>query len=220
MVTIPFSEFSQRIDRIRKVMEKGSADIFLIYGDEYRRENLRYVSNYWPIFERGMLAVGLKKDPVLLVSPECEHIAEEMSAWKDIRLLKEIGMSYVPEEVEFTNVNFTSFAEIIRELSGGRKNIKIMISGIDAMSVVLYEKIKSAVDDGEIRGIKPHAIFDENDALDTDEIRVVSNVESVLDALDHGEKNAKVTLPDKHLVENGDITLRHQIVQRAVVVRE
>ena len=65
-------------------MDKDKTDVFIIYGDEYRRENLRYVSNYWPIFERGLLVVGLENDPILLVSPECEHLAKEMSAWSDI----------------------------------------------------------------------------------------------------------------------------------------
>jgi len=150
MPVIPLSEFSHRIESLKRVMEKESDDLFLIYGDEYRRENLRYVSNYWPIFERGMLAVGLKRDPVLLVSPECEHIAEEMSAWKDIRLLREIGMSYVPEEVEFTNVNFVTLSDVLDELASGKKKMRIKISGIDAMSVVLYEKIKASVKDAAI----------------------------------------------------------------------
>jgi Xaa-Pro aminopeptidase len=150
MVSIPLSEFKMRIDKIRELMESGGVNIFLVYGDEYRRENLRYVSNYWPIFERGMLVIGLKKEPILLVSPECEYLAKEMSVWKDIRLIREIGMSYVPEKVEFTNVNFTSLADVINELSEGYKKIKAKVSGFDAMSVVLYEKIKSAVKNLEV----------------------------------------------------------------------
>ena len=85
MGRLPESEFQSRINRLHKVMARENIDIFVIYGDEYRRENLRYVSNYWPIFERGILVVGIDTDPVLLVSPECEHIAREMSAWQDMR---------------------------------------------------------------------------------------------------------------------------------------
>lgn len=151
MNTLPASEFAQRIEKIRKLMKSESIDVFLVYGDEYRRENLRYVSNYWPIFERGMLAIGLDKDPILLVSPECEQLAKEMSIWKDIRLLKEIGMSYIPEEVEYTNVSFTSLPDIINELSSGLKKGKIMICGFDAMSVNLYDKIKSSVSNFAIK---------------------------------------------------------------------
>lgn len=143
MLALPKIEFENRIIEIRRKMVKENVEVFIIYGDEYRRENLRYVSNYWPIFERGMLIVGLDSDPILLVSPECLHIAGEMSVWSDIRVVREVGMSYVPEEVDFTNVEFTSLDDVINELTKGKKKIKIKISGMDAMSVSLYKRINS-----------------------------------------------------------------------------
>ena len=118
---LPQQEYRVRIQKLREAMSRDGTDIFIIYGDEYRRENLRYVSNYWPIFERGMLVVGLDKDPVLLASPECEHLAREMSPWPDIRLVREVGMSYVPEEVDFTNIRFTTVRDVVSELRGGKK---------------------------------------------------------------------------------------------------
>jgi Xaa-Pro aminopeptidase len=150
MGRLPQSEFQNRINNLRQLMDRDAIDIFIVYGDEYRRENLRYVSNYWPIFERGMLVVGINTDPILLVSPECEHIAREMSFWQDIRLVREVGMSYVPEEVEFTNVRFTTTAGIVKEIGKSKKKLKIKISGIDAMSVVLYQRLVSVLGDAEI----------------------------------------------------------------------
>lgn len=146
MSAIPKSEFSKRIENLRKKMSQDGTDIFVVYGDEYRRENLRYVSNYWPIFERGMLVVGIDKEPVLLASPECEHIAREMSVWNDIRLIREVGMSYVPEEVEFTNIKFTTFKDVINEFTGGKNKVKVKVCGIDAMSVTLYNIITSSLE--------------------------------------------------------------------------
>jgi Xaa-Pro aminopeptidase len=145
MPKLPKEEFRNRIQRLRQEMSRDGTDIFVIYGDEYRRENLRYVSNYWPIFERGMLVVSLDRDPVLLASPECEHLARDMSAWADIRLVREVGMSYVPEEVDFTNIKFTTVRDVVSELRGGKRHIKVKISGLDAMSVVLHERLKSMI---------------------------------------------------------------------------
>jgi Xaa-Pro aminopeptidase len=150
MKKVPKTEFQNRIINLRKKMAEENTDVFIIYGDEYRRENLRYVANYWPIFERGMLVVGAEKEPVLLVSPECEHYAREMSLWEDIRLVREVGMSYVPEEVDFTNIEFTTVKAVIDEITGKRGKLKVKISGIDAMSVVLYERLKSIIGDAVI----------------------------------------------------------------------
>ncbi len=145
MTKLPQQEFRTRLQRLREVMSREGTDIFVIYGDEYRRENLRYAANYWPIFERGMLVVGLDRDPVLLASPECEHLAREMSPWPDVRLVREVGMSYVPEEVDFTNIKFTTVREVVSELRGAKRHLKVKVSGIDAMSVVLYERLKSMI---------------------------------------------------------------------------
>jgi len=150
MQKLPQQEYRTRLQRLREVMSRDGTDIFIIYGDEYRRENLRYASNYWPIFERGMLFVNLDRDPVLLASPECEHIAREMSAWPDIRLVREVGMSYVPEEVDFTNIKFTTVKDVVSELRGGKRHLKVKISGMDAMSVVLYERLKTMIADATI----------------------------------------------------------------------
>ncbi|OHD74280.1 MAG: hypothetical protein A2V99_10020 [Spirochaetes bacterium RBG_16_67_19] len=150
MPKLPQQEYRTRVQRLREVMSREGTDIFIIYGDEYRRENLRYVANYWPIFERGMLFVGLEQDPILLASPECEHLAREMSPWPDIRLVREVGMSYVPEEVDFTNIKFTTVREVVSELRRGKKKIKVKICGLDAMSVVLYDRLKSMITEATV----------------------------------------------------------------------
>ena len=57
MICIPESEFKERIIRIQAEMEKYQFDAVAVYGDEYRKENLRYVCNFWPIFERGICVI-------------------------------------------------------------------------------------------------------------------------------------------------------------------
>ncbi len=149
MTKISKVEFNDRIEKVKEKMDENNIDLLLVYGDEYRCENLRYVSNYWPLFERGMLAIGKKSDPILLVSPECEHLAREMSAWNDIRLIREVGMSYVPEEVGFTNIEFTTIPEVADVVMDNKKVNKFSICGVDAMSVILHDQILSCFNDSE-----------------------------------------------------------------------
>lgn len=143
--SIPKIEFERRIDNVREKMQENDLDILFVYGDEFRRENLRYLSNYWPIFERGILALGLETEPITVTSPECQHLAEEMSVWKDIRIVKELGMSYVPEEVSFENVTFTNFKDIIKDITKNNSKLKLGVCGHDAMSEKLYRKLAEII---------------------------------------------------------------------------
>ena len=45
MVRIKRREFEKRIETIQMKMEERGLDAIMVYGDEYRKENLRYVSN-------------------------------------------------------------------------------------------------------------------------------------------------------------------------------
>jgi hypothetical protein len=73
-----------------------------------------------------------------------------MSVWQDIRLIREVGMSYVPEEVEFTNIDFTNLGDVIKELTAGKSRIRVKIAGIDAMNVLLFRIIETTLKNAEI----------------------------------------------------------------------
>lgn len=150
MAYLTLNEFKRRVENIRKLMKKESVDVFLVYGDEYRRENLRYVSNYWSIFDRGMLVIGLEGEPILLVAPEGENVAREMSIWKDIRLIPEVEPAYIPDKIDYGLASYTSLANVLFELSGKKKPKHIKICGIDAMPVVTYEAIRAVADSAKI----------------------------------------------------------------------
>jgi hypothetical protein len=53
MIEIPKSEFVERVRKVQDAMKKEKLDGLFVYGDEYRRENLRYLSNFWPISDPG-----------------------------------------------------------------------------------------------------------------------------------------------------------------------
>jgi Xaa-Pro aminopeptidase len=126
-MALPKSEFEARIHRLRRLMAEEDIDLFLIYGDEYRREHLRYVSNYWPIFERGMLVVGKSGEPVLLVAPECFHYAKETSVWGDLRIVQEMEMAYVADQIEYSG---GSQYTTLSRFSGCRKGQALKGAGL------------------------------------------------------------------------------------------
>ena len=111
-ICIPKSEFEQRLTNIRKAMAERKLDAFFVYGDEYRKENLRYVSNYWPIFERGGMLCAREGAPIVLCAPEGEQVAKEMSVWTDVRLLPDFLCVTVPDEIDYPMATYTSFRKL------------------------------------------------------------------------------------------------------------
>jgi len=144
MTKIPLSEFEGRLQKLREHMTKHSLDAMIVYGDEYRKENLRYVSNYWPIFEKGALLLGSQGGPILLCAPEGEQVAREMSVWEDIRLIPDFLCVTVPDEIEYPHANYSSFKKLAAELRGEGKMDKLGIVGMDAMSESLLNTLREA----------------------------------------------------------------------------
>jgi Xaa-Pro aminopeptidase len=148
MPHITQDEFQQRIARIQDEMERRQLDALLVYGDEYRKENLRYVSNFWPIFERGACFIPRSGRPILAGAPEGEQYAREMSVWDDVRNIKEFACVSVPEEIDYPLAQFSSLGEILGEVLGGGKRLGLV--GRFDMPAPIFERVREAVSGLEI----------------------------------------------------------------------
>ena len=142
------AEFLDRIARIQALLEERGLDALLVYGDEYRKENLRYVSNFWPIFERAACVIPRRGQPILAGAPEGERYAREMSVWSDVRNIKEFACVSVPEEIEYPLAVFSSLAEILKESMGGGKRLGLV--GRFDMPGPIFDRVKSAFSGIEI----------------------------------------------------------------------
>ncbi|MFA6815043.1 MAG: M24 family metallopeptidase [Lentisphaeria bacterium] len=140
MIQISQVEFKQRIVRIQTELERRGLDGLMVYGDEYRKENLRYVCNFWPIFERAACFIPRKGSPILAGAPEGEIYAREMSAWKDVRNVKEFACVSVPEDIDYPMASFSSFPEIFGEVLNGGK--KLAIVGLWDIPAPIMERLK------------------------------------------------------------------------------
>ena len=121
MTRIPTEEFQGRLEGAQEEMERQHLDALMVYGDEYRKENLRYFCNFWPIFERAALLIPRQGKPVLVTAPEGEAYAREMSAWRTIRNVKEFLCVSVPDSIEYPWAEFSSLGDLLREALGGGK---------------------------------------------------------------------------------------------------
>ncbi|MFH0797662.1 MAG: Xaa-Pro peptidase family protein [Candidatus Omnitrophota bacterium] len=142
MRSITKEGFHKRIRSIQEEMERRKIDAIMVYGDEYRKENLRYVSNFWPIFERASVFIGRKGDPILAGAPEGEKYAREMAVWDDYRNIKEFLCVSVPEEIDYPLADFSSLREILGETMGAGK--KLGLAGSRDIPHIIHERILKA----------------------------------------------------------------------------
>ena len=146
--TIHGTEFEERICGVQDALEQERLDGLMVYGDEYRKENLRYVSNFWPIFERGACFIPERGEPILASAPEGELYAREMCVWDDVRNVREFACVTVPEEIDYPLATFSSLKDILGEiLNSGRR---LGVVGIWDMPGPIMERVRSAAEGVEI----------------------------------------------------------------------
>ncbi len=153
MICIPESEFKERIIRMQTEMEKNHLDAIAVYGDEYRKENLRYVCNFWPIFERGICVIPKCGEPTLAGAPEGESYAKEMSVWSDYRNVKEFACVSVPEEIDYPLATFSSLKDILQTALKGGKRLGLV--GVWDIPAPIMERLKAAIPGVEIIDAMP-----------------------------------------------------------------
>ena len=136
-------EFEQRIAGIQETMGKRELNALLVYGDEYRKENLRYVSNFWPIFERSVCVIPRQGAPVLAGAPEGEQYAREMTVWSDVRNIREFACVSVPEEINYPLATFSSLKEILGETLAGGKRLGVV--GWFDIPAPIFDRVRNAL---------------------------------------------------------------------------
>lgn len=148
--SIPAEEFRERAQRLQAMMQAQGMQACLIYGDEYRKENLRYMSNYWPLFERGAAVVPQSGEPIIIAAPEGEQLCREMAAWSDIRLLQEFTCVTVPDTIEYPQANYASLGAIFAGLRAAGPLTRIGIAGLQDIPEPLMATIRAAAGDAEL----------------------------------------------------------------------
>ncbi|HUU59007.1 MAG TPA: aminopeptidase P family N-terminal domain-containing protein [Phycisphaerae bacterium] len=86
---IPDSEYQQRIRSAQELVRENDLDALLVNSNEAEFANVRYFSNYWPIFEIAGVVIPPEGEPVLLIGPESGAFARDRSKIRKSKLLRE-----------------------------------------------------------------------------------------------------------------------------------
>ena len=92
---IPDSEFKQRLSKVQEEVNKEGLDALLIHSNESDFANVRYLSDYWPLFETAGVLVPKEGDAILIIGPESETFARDRSKIQKIRKVLEYLLGLV-----------------------------------------------------------------------------------------------------------------------------
>ncbi|MGI6086741.1 MAG: M24 family metallopeptidase [Kiritimatiellia bacterium] len=143
----PLSEYRDRHAKLQRKIRAKGLDALLVHSNEADFPNVRYLSNYWPLFETAGVFLPAVGRPVLIIGPESEAFARGHSVIKDIRKILYYRESAEPD---YPGIKLDSFEEIFKRANNGKGVRKLGIAGYPIMPITIYEAIKAVLPEGSI----------------------------------------------------------------------
>lgn len=143
---IPNAEYQTRLAKAQALTRDRGLDILLINSNEAEFANVRYFSNYWPIFEIAGVVIPPQGEPTLLIGPESETFATDRSKIGRVRLMTEYRE---PADPAYPGVPVSSFKQVFAE-AGVPTPKRIGIGGYLVTTAPVLDGLKSAFPDAEI----------------------------------------------------------------------
>lgn len=144
---LPESQYFGRIKRMQELAKKEGLDAVIIASDEAEPANVRYFTNYTPVFETTAILIPAESEPMLLIGPETVALIKPYSKLQNFRKLLEFRESSDPE---YPDIKHDTFEQVFSEINGGKKPQRIGLIGTNVMTVQVYEGIVAAAKGAEL----------------------------------------------------------------------
>ncbi|HEY3396746.1 MAG TPA: Xaa-Pro peptidase family protein [Armatimonadota bacterium] len=135
-IAIPNDEFAARISRVQQTLREQNLDALLVHSHEADFANVRYLSNYWPIFETAGVLIPAEGEAALIIGPESMTFARDRSKLPMIRRILEYRESADPE---YPGVELDTFGSILKEM--GVTPNRLGLCGASLMPVTVYQAL-------------------------------------------------------------------------------
>ena len=146
-ICIPDHEYAERLEKCAAIVAKKGYDIFLVNSNEADYANVRYFTNYWPLFERAGVAIAPSGKAALLVGPESTVYAGDRSRIQTIFTMLEYRESANPAYPEAT---VYTYEQVFRALGVTGKHIRIGIGSMLDTTGVMLEGLRACYPEAEI----------------------------------------------------------------------
>ena len=133
---IPDSEFAARLAKVQQRVKAEGLDALVVHSHEADFANVRYLSNYWPIFETAGVIVPAEGPAALVIGPESMTFARDRSKIPSIKRILQYRESADPD---YPGVELDTFGSIFAEM--GVKCNRLGIAGMSLMPVTIYQAL-------------------------------------------------------------------------------
>jgi Xaa-Pro aminopeptidase len=138
---LPDSEFAMRLTRTQQMVREAGLDAILVHSNEADFANVRYLSDYWPLFESAGVIVPAEGEAMLLIGPESKEYAEDHSMLPKIRTMIAYRESAEPD---YPELSVSTFKDVFDEALGGKPLAKLGLVGYSILPLPVYDGVRAA----------------------------------------------------------------------------
>lgn len=146
-ICIPESEYQERVQKAAKLVEQHGLDVLIVNSTEADYANVRYFSNFWPLFETAGVAISPLGKAALMVGPESGKYSADRSMLPNIFQLMEYRESADPAYPEFKASKYT---DVFQSIGVTGKRLKIGVGGYLVSNPIQLEGLRECYPDCEI----------------------------------------------------------------------
>jgi Xaa-Pro aminopeptidase len=144
--TIDDAEFAERGERLQALVAEQALDVLLVNASESDFANVRYLCDYWPVFEFAGVVVPPSGPLALLIGPESETFARDRSRIGRIHKLVEYRESADPA---YPDIEVDSYRSVFGDV-GVPAPRRIGIAGSFATNYVMLESLRGSFPETEL----------------------------------------------------------------------
>ena len=150
------SEYDERVKRVQAAMQEKDIDIYIVHGCECEGANVRYLTDFWAVFDFAGVIIPREGNPIFLTGgPESYDFAKQFAKIDDVRVHPLYVETSAPEWDKPTNVY--DYNIIFDEISKRFEIKKIAIGNTNTIPYQIMQDI--------IKGAKKAKIVFDDDLI-------------------------------------------------------
>jgi len=143
--SISNSEFQLRLQKTIELLRDSKLDALVIHSNEADFANVRYLPDYWPLFESAGVVIFPNGNHALLIGPESETFARHRTKISSVRKMVEYRE---PAEPDYPGIAVDTFPKLFSEM-GTPSPKRIGLVGWAGFPLPVYQSLQKAFPEAE-----------------------------------------------------------------------